>query len=333
MNITLKDQDIRIPKNISFEYMMQLDAESIKNLCQTNQEYRKFCKRTDLWKRVLIRDYQDDFDSMPEYLNEPDWMRVYFWFKKKNHLKEKLNMKNSDRKSGYGTVLFFDSDVETGASRYNSIIGSLLNLGAKVDRKGNISLEGNYMGQYSFVISNDFNKDFISLSADELKQSSKIYSNLIDDVRTFIFMTESKTFEIRKDEYTLLRDKMDEIFFQDIPNYALYNPYSYLYLPDLTIDETIVTDNTYSDYINTKLLSLKPIQIETHKNFQVDEFFDNVPSNEYEIEVKNFENLAFGVYHGTPLLVYSKYNNSNLYLLCPTDNPQPILNVIAEIIE
>ena len=157
---------------------------------------------------MFKRDFPENYDSFPIYLNEPDWMRVYFWFEKKNILKDRLNLSSTEKRSSYGSVLFFFT-----LKCHISVLlsDSLLNLGAKVEQNGNMALEGNYMGEYQFIISNHFDKRFIMLDCD-LPQSSKLYSQLLDDVKSYIFMTESKLFEIRKNKYTLLRDMADESF-------------------------------------------------------------------------------------------------------------------------
>lgn len=340
MDITLNEKNLRIPKNVTIEYMMKLDPQSLKSLCQTNKEYRTFCLRSNVWRIMFKRDFPEDFDSFPIYLNEPNWMRVYFWFNKKNTLKDKLNLFNTNERFGFGTTLFSGTDQEYGSSSWNNIIGSLLTIGAKFHQNGVISLRGIYLGKHSFSISNRYeldimDRDYLMLTT-TLSRLSKLYTQLIDDVKTFIFMNVPKNFK----EGHLECDMITELFFQDVPNYSYNNCYSYLFIPELTIDEDYVTEQTYSDYIKKKLLPLEPILVPTHNEDDADEFFSQVITNEYDIDDDdmNIGRFVFGVYHGTPFLIFDHYNNDDntrgkLYLLCPSKNPQILLDNIEVFIQ
>lgn len=84
-------------------------------------------------------------------------------------------------------------------------------------------------------------------------------------------------------------------------------------------------DDITTNYIIQKLVPLEPFLIPTPDEYDCLDFFGNTIDNAYPICVEYIENFAFGVYHGTPFLVFSHKDEQKLYLLCPTKNSQPLL--------
>ena len=106
-----------------------------------------------------------------------------------------------------------------------------------------------------------------------------------------------------------------------------------MFIPELTIDEVRVNDNTYSNYINNKLLPLDPILIPMSEEFDSGKFFDYIIDCDYDINDNNIYQYVFGVFHGTPFLIFNYNNNKNLYLLCPSKNSHILLDVIVKLIQ
>ena len=332
MNLHLDGRTIRIPRPITIEYMLKLDGPSLKNLSHSNKEFRDFCQRTDVWKRMVMRDFQSDYDSMPVYLNEPDWMRVYFWFNRRNLVQSRLNLNNDeviyddDVRYDRGNSIFFNLD-DIGATKFNSIIGAILNL-ADTSDCSDICLGGCYLDEHYFTIIYEDGANYITV-ASVLLQSSKLYDQLTTDIKTLILMTVPKNFGIRpcknKSKAPPYHDDMDELFAQNVPNYAYNDPYSHLYVPHLTINESRATGNTNTDYIIDNLLHLEPFLIQTPAEYDVKQFFASILDIEYALETNYIRHSLFGVYHGTPFLLYFHEYEEKLYVLCPTKNPDPLL--------
>ena len=325
MNLHFDGKLIRIPRPVTIEYMLKLDGHSLKNLSHSNKEFRDFCQRTDVWKRMVMKDFSNDYESMPVYLNEPDWMRVYFWFNKKNLVKARLNLCGGDQPIYRGNSIFSRSRPDVGTTKFTNLIGALLDLGATVDGHL-IFINGLYLNEYQFSISHNYYENTIDLIVD-MSESSKLFDQLMSDVKTLVLMTEPKNFSISQPGYSEkpYRNDIDALFEQTVPNYAYTDPYSYLYVSHLTIDKRLITREIITNYISQKLLHLEPFHIQTPAEYDVNKFLVSISNIGYDLDIGYIHHSLFGVYHGTPFLVFSHEYEKKLYVLCPTKNPDPLL--------
>ena len=316
--------------------MMKLDVKSLKNLCLSNQEYRNFCQRTDLWKRLLMRDYPEDFKSMPVYLNQPDWMRVYFWFKKKNILKEKLGIGQSEGDPLYERTIFTSESDILGMNQQD-MYGFLIDNNVSSNNRY-FKFNGLYIEKYPYSVLFYINYvDEIKLSV-RIDKKSKLYDRFVNELLRYIFMTTPKTYDYKYGKYW---SHSDDLFLNEIPNYAYNNRFEYLYIPNLTIDEEIIDDNIIKNYIYKIFHPL--IKGSTNKqydiNYDVYEFFELI-SNCRQAKMRNFRQIKdfekttdciYGNFRGCPFIICNL--DGKLKLLAPASDIQPLLDKIYKVIE
>ena len=321
-----------LPKYINEKYMVELDADSLKNLCNTNREVKEFCQRNEIWKKKFKRDFDK---SLPEYLDEPDWMRVYYWFQEKHRLEQdfKFGVKTENTPGvGLGHSLFLDID----SVDFCRNVGSLMTLGAKSKKGGyrrdnsggHVYLHGLYK-DYPFTISNWYDKNIFMVCV-ALNSFDRLFPIFMANLYKYILMTEPITFNIIAGDFGLVYDTSDVLFWQDIPNSARINVFEYLYKPEFTINEHNVTDETLNTYIDKILMPLEPILIGKGE----DMFFDFIVDGGYDLKHRTYQEHyeAFGVYAGIPFFVYSKEGDDSLYCKCPAKNVQPLVSCLQKLL-
>ena len=91
-----------VPRDVTIEMMLQLDAQSILNLCKTSTKFASICSLSLFWKRKIQKDYpQINIDDVTEYKN------LYLYLKKKprfplNKLKPEWGDLSSNGKAVFG---------------------------------------------------------------------------------------------------------------------------------------------------------------------------------------------------------------------------------------
>ena len=317
-----KTNILDLSKDIYGEILLKLDGKSAKSFCLTTKKFSNMCQRSQIWKRLVQRDFPDSYKEMI-YIDEPIWTKVYFWFERKEELKNKLNFGLGIVNQSYGTAIFYDDDIGQGSSSFVSLIGCLLKLGAAYN--GSFELTGLYMNKFSFTIHNSI-ESFVMMVSTTLSIGNKIYDNMMNDIKEYIFMIEPMVYT----KPNLKWDLLNIIFSERIPNTYFNSPYSYLYRPEFTISKVEETEEMEQDYFEDIFLNAE------HKIFPtsmpIDEFFELVTPGEINL-TDDIGTYVCGVYYGTPFLIFTKPQEDQLYLASYAKNIDLLIDKLVTIIE
>lgn len=315
-----------LPKFVTKEYLLYLPANDLKNMYNMNKKIRNICIETKIWKDKLIIDFKQYYDNLPIYLNEPDWMKVYYWIEKRNKLYKKFLFMYEEHvivNFQYSDILF-NQENDTSEINIERIMGSILNLNKIYVGVNDVKiLCGLYIDKYYFTIGVEYPDDenrsssFIIYINHNIKQSNRLHSVFINDIKKLLLISDVSFYDLNLSENNIYWNKTRELFMLPfIPNENIFNPYEYYNVEKLLVNNTENTKLT--DYITSKLLILKPhilkskdikdiLSKNSHNSSLVYNFINSLTDNVYD---SNFVSVKEDrATNADSIRTQNKYNN------------------------